>query len=299
MTLNDWKTRGKFFTYRGHQIFYRDEGTGFPVLCIHGFPTASWDWHCVWPELTSRFRVVALDMIGFGFSDKPHAYDYSIMDQATLHETFLEYLKIDRAHIFAHDYGDTVAQELLARCEDRSRQGQSGLEIKSVCFLNGGLFPEVHRARFIQKLLNSPLGSLIGKMITKEKFCRSLSAVFGPKTQPSTEELAAFWTLNSTNQGTQIAHKLIRYIGERKQFRERWVGTLQQTRIPLRVINGLADPVSGAHMVERYRELISNPDVVGLEGIGHYPQVEAPAAVLEGFLSLIGKIERDRSTPST
>ncbi|HBZ98771.1 MAG TPA: alpha/beta hydrolase, partial [Pseudomonas sp.] len=46
--------------------------------------------------------------------------------------------------------------------------------------------------------------------------------------------------------------------------------------VPMRVIDGAADPISGAHMVARYRELIPAPDTVLLEGIGHYPQVEAP-----------------------
>jgi len=71
---------------------------------------------------------------------------------------------------------------------------------------------------------------------------------------------------------------------ERRQKRERWVGALRSTRVPLRVIDGPEDPVSGAHMVERYRELVPNPDTVLLPGIGHYPQVEDPQGVLRAFL---------------
>ena len=50
-------------------------------------------------------------------------------------------------------------------------------------------------------------------------------------------------------------------------------------------MNGAVDPVSGAHMAARYRELIPHPDIVSLEGIGHYPMVEAPQAVLEALLA--------------
>ncbi|MHA7835068.1 MAG: alpha/beta fold hydrolase, partial [Algiphilus sp.] len=70
------------------------------------------------------------------------------------------------------------------------------------------------------------------------------------------------------------------YMAERKNQRARWVGALQKAPIPIRVIDGLDDPVSGAHMVERYRALVAQPDVVELPGIGHYPQVEAPGRVL-------------------
>lgn len=84
----------------------------------HGFPTASWDWHKLWPEFVKHYRVIALDMIGFGFSDKPINYHYSIGDQADLQQALLTSLGISSIHLLAHDYGDTVAQELLARFED-------------------------------------------------------------------------------------------------------------------------------------------------------------------------------------
>ena len=61
------------------------------------------------------------------------------------------------------------------------------------------------------------------------------------------------------------------------------MGALRKTRALLRVINGPEDPVSGAHMVARYRELVPNPDTVTLPGIGHYPQTEDPAGVLKAF----------------
>ena len=59
---------------------------------------------------------------------------------------------------------------------------------------------------------------------------------------------------------------------------------MQRGEVPLRVIDGEVDPISGAHMVERYRKLIPNPDTVLLPGIGHYPQNEAPGLVLKQYL---------------
>jgi pimeloyl-ACP methyl ester carboxylesterase len=79
-------------------------------------------------------------------------------------------------------------------------------------------------------------------------------------------------------------HKLIGYIPQRRVQRERWVSAMQRGEIPLRFINGEVDPVSGAHMVARYRQLIPAPDTVLLSEIGHYPQIEAPAQVLKHYL---------------
>ena len=282
-TPAQWQQSGAHFTYREHPVFYRDDGRGdTALLCIHGFPTASWDWAGLWPELRRRHaRVIAPDMMGFGFSAKPRDYDYSLVDQADLHHALLERLGVRRVHVLAHDYGVSVAQELLARqLENR------GPELLSVALLNGGLFPETHRAVLMQKLLLGPLGGLICRFAGERSFARSFSAVFGPATKPSAVELHHFWSLISRDQGHHLFHKLIGYIPERRQQRERWVGALQRTRVPLRLINGPEDPVSGAHMAARYRELVPNPDIVSLPGIGHYPQVEAPEqvlAALQGF----------------
>jgi pimeloyl-ACP methyl ester carboxylesterase len=289
VTLDEWRAAGRTFTYRGHAIFYRDDGAGEPLLCVHGFPTASWDWHRLWDGLRTRFRMLAPDMIGFGFSAKPQGYDYSIHDQATLHEQLLAELGVGAVDVLAHDYGDTVAQELLARHDERCRTGAPGMTIRSVCFLNGGLFPETHRPRLVQRLLMSPLGPLLGRRLDERRFARSFRAIFGPCTAPSAAELHDFWTLLAVNDGPRVAHKLIRYMEERRRFRARWVGALQTTAVPLRVIDGAVDPVSGAHMAARYRALVPAPDVVVLDGIGHYPQVEAPDDVLRHFLAFVAR----------
>jgi len=289
VTLEAWRRSGKSFLHRGHEIFYRDEAGNAgktPLVCVHGFPTASWDWNLLWPGLLKNFsRVIAPDMIGFGFSAKPRDYDYSIFDQADLFESLLKQLGITRFHLLAHDYGDTVAQELLARHNERQAKNDRSLVVESCVLLNGGLFPEVHRARPIQKLMLTPLGPLLAKLSGEKQFGRSFSAVFGPKTQPTPEELKDFWALNAHKDGAKLFHKILRYIPERRANRERWAGALQKTTVPLRMINGPADPVSGAHMAQRYREVVPKPDVVMLaDPIGHYPQVEDPQGTLAAFL---------------
>ncbi len=280
MKLEEWHKAGRVSKHRGYELFYRDEGQGEALVCVHGFPTASWDWVHVWPELIKRYCVIAPDMLGFGFSAKPLRHNYSINEQADIHEGLLAELGLTRVHILAHDYGDTVTQELLARHLERNG---SGLEIGSVCLLNGGLFPESHRARRIQSLMASPLGPLLSRLTTERMFRQSFSAIFGPDTPPTEEELKGAWKLVRHNRGDRITHKLLRYLEERRENRERWVGALQKTRVPLRLVNGTHDPVSGRHMAERYREIVPNPDVVLLERIGHYPQLEAAAEVVAAY----------------
>jgi pimeloyl-ACP methyl ester carboxylesterase len=277
-STKQWKQKGAWFTFRGHRIFYRSEGNGPALLLLHGFPTSSWDWHKVWSELCQSYRLIAPDFIGFGFSDKPVRHEYSMLDQADLVEGLLKQLSVNDYHILAHDIGDTVAQELLARQNERKTSG-----IRSCCLLNGGLFPETHKATATQKILLSPFGFLAARLMTFERFSKSFTILFTTATRPSNEELLSLYQLIELNKGGRIMHKLIRYILERRKYRERWLAALQEFEGPLLLIDGMDDPVSGAHMAARFRELIPHPQIVEITGCGHYPQLEAPEKVLKAY----------------
>jgi len=277
--MTHWRASGDGFQYRGHDIFFRQAGNADAptLLLLHGFPTSSFDWAPLFERLAEHFHVVAADMLGFGFSAKPWPYPYSIFDQADLQQALLARLGRHQhpLHLLAHDYGDTVAQELLAR----DNPGQ----IASVVLLNGGLFPETHLPVLIQKLLISPLGPLVARLTNYRSFQRNFDRICArPLGEPL---LQTYWQLLTHNRGTRALPGLIRYMRERRKQRSRWVGALQSTQIPVRLIDGLDDPISGAHMVARYRQLITHADVVELPGVGHYPQVEDTEAVWQAALS--------------
>jgi pimeloyl-ACP methyl ester carboxylesterase len=278
-SLSEWRVHGTAFEWCGQQVFERIGGSGEALLLIHGFPTASWDWSALWPGLCAHFQVIAFDMMGFGFSSKPLRFDYSILNQANLCEAVLGRHGVQRYRILAHDYGVSVAQELLARQRDRRSSS-----IDSVCFLNGGLFPETHRPVVTQRLLASPLGRVVARSSSFRTFAATMKQIWGSR-PIGTEELEAMWALVTESEGRRVMPELIAYMEARRRHRERWVGALVHGSVPLRLVNGLEDPISGAHMAARYRELVPNADVVPLAGVGHYPQVEAPDAVLEAALT--------------
>jgi len=283
VNVGDWQRAGEYLDCAGHRIFFRRAGTGDALLCIHGFPTASWDWYRLWPELTRRFDVIAPDLLGFGFSAKPRGHDYTIAGQADLIDALLERLGVSSVAILAHDYGVSVAQELLSRRADGAGRG---LGIRSVTLLNGGLFPEATHPLLIQKLLkHRVVGPLLGRLLSERMFRRSFSRIFARDHRPSDAELADFWRLIAHNDGARVAHLVSRYQDERRVFRERWTAALRDADVPLRLIVGAEDPISGLTIARRYREVVPDPDVVVLDGVGHYPQVEAPDAVLEALFS--------------
>ncbi len=284
ITFSEWKDKAQYFQYNGHSIAYWTGGTGTPLLLIHGFPTASWDWHKMWSALTERFQVFACDMIGFGYSAKPRNYPYSLTDQARLNEAFVGHLGITEVHLLVHDYGVSVAQELLAAFQER---GSEGFQILSCSFLNGGLFPELHRARTIQKLLNSPIGFLLNRFLNKANLRKSFHEIYGER-KATEEEIDQFYRLITYNGGKANIHKLMGYINDRKANARRWKRALTEATIPLQFINGPLDPVSGRHLAEYCRKLLPEADITILEGVGHYPQDEAPEEVFNAYLKFLG-----------
>lgn len=293
--LERWKAAGQYFDYLGFDVFHRIAGSGPPLLLIHGYPFNSWDWSLLWPTLTQRFTVIAPDMIGMGFSAKPVAYEYSVHDHADMHEALLEHLGVQRMHVLAHDLGDSVAQELLARYEF-GQQVFGSPRFDSITWLNGGLFNEAYTPRAMQKVMSrSPLGDIMSPLQSSSLSRRlvepAVNEMFGPDTKPSRQTMERFHQILEYNDGKRVLHKVGRFINDRYTHRNRWVRAMRQTEVPMRLIDGPVDPNSGAHMARRYTEVIPHPDVVLLgERIGHWPQLEAPEAVLEHFLAHVDAV---------
>ncbi|XP_071409003.1 mesoderm-specific transcript homolog protein isoform X2 [Pithys albifrons albifrons] len=259
--LRSWRASGTFFTYKHHNIFYRDSagavGSSDIVILLHGFPTSSYDWNKIWEGLTQRFhRVIALDFLGFGFSDKPRPHRYSILEQAGVVEGLVRHLGLrrHRINLLAHDYGDTVAQELLHRYEHNKT---GSILINSLCLSNGGIFPETHHPRFIQKLLKE--GGLLSHLAM-----RMMNFFF-------------------------FSMGVLQYLDQRKQHRDRWVGALMSTSVPLHLIYGPLDPVNPhPEFLQLYKKVLPTSTVSVLDDhISHYPQLEDPMGFLNSYLNFI------------
>jgi len=288
MTLKEWEKAGHCQDVLGHKIFTLHLDQGFPetILLVHGFPTFSYDFAPIWQALAQNYNLLTLDMLGFGFSEKPNPHKYSIHEQADIVAAVTAKTGLKSVQVLAHDYGDTVVQELMAR----QNEGGLDFEMRSVCLLNGGLFPETHQALLIQKLLLSPLGPLVNKLTTKARFDKSFSDVFGPNTKPGAALLQEIWDLINRGNGRHIFSSAITYMRDRRENRQRWIDAIGDFEGPVALINGSADPVSGSHMVARFIELLGEPVFLReYADIGHYPQLEAPELVARDYLEFLSR----------
>src|SRR3970040_1651540 len=90
------------------KLFYQEEGKGPPLLLIHGFGASTYTWRYVAPELAQTHRVIAVDLKGFGQSDKPFDERYSVFDQAELLKQLIIDNKLRDLALVGHSYGGGV-----------------------------------------------------------------------------------------------------------------------------------------------------------------------------------------------
>lgn len=263
---------------RGHRIAFRRRGPGPTVLMLHGFPTWSYDYVDVASDLAADHDVVTLDFLGYGASDKPNPYEYSVAESADVVEDLVAHLRLDSVRLVAHDYGGIVAQELL----DRTLAGKLGFGISSLVMLNSGIIYAAYRPTRLQKLLILPgIGTLIASRVSAGRLRSGLDGVRGSRL--SDAELDDLWLGVSRDDGHKIAHLLIRYNAERAEHHRRWEKALADWNGPLHLVWGLDDPVSGRHVLQAATAVLTRAEVTELDGVGHYPQSEAPQAVSDAI----------------
>ncbi|UGT44702.1 alpha/beta hydrolase [Nocardia yamanashiensis] len=281
-SLEEWIAAGSWLEVGGHRVFYRQDGPadGRAVTLLHGYPTSSHDWSGIVPALAeSGCRVTTLDFLGFGASAKPRAHDYRMVEQADLVEELWKHLGIGETALVAHDYGVSVAQELLARDPGR---------ITRMAWLNGGLYIDLYRPMAIQKLMISPVGKLLGPLMSETSYRASVKRTAG---RPLAEDvLHEMWLATARDGGTRIQWQLNRYHDERHANANRWQRALETYAGPTLFLWGPADPISGGQ-IERFRERLPGAEIRVLDdapAVGHWPQLEDPETVrtaLTGFLA--------------
>jgi pimeloyl-ACP methyl ester carboxylesterase len=103
----------------GHRLHYVDEGSGDVLLCVHGNPTWSFAWRSVVREFSATHRVIAIDHLGCGLSDKPQDYDYCLANHIANLQALIEKLDLRNITLLAHDWGGAIGMGTAGRMPER------------------------------------------------------------------------------------------------------------------------------------------------------------------------------------
>jgi len=275
-----WSRRGRLRSLAGHDVFTLDvparEGeSGAPLLVLHGFPSSSFDFATVLDALSRDRRVLLVDMVGYGYSAKPDLA-YTLALQADVAMAFVAAAGVTELALLSHDMGDTVGGELLAR----HAEGNWPVEIVQRVVTNGSIYIEMAHLTEGQQLLLSLPDELIDPALApgRDALIASLVATFSEGTDRDAvaDHVAAQVEMILHDDGNRVLARLIRYIEERRAAQDRFTGAIESHPSPLAVVWGADDPIAVHDMAVRLTTARPDAPLVTLDGVGHYPMVEAP-----------------------
>ena len=287
MTSNEWKSKGDFIQVNNNRLFVIDTNndsnkTQKSMVILHGYPTSSFDYYKIVPEISKHYRVIIHDHLGFGFSDKPKDVDYSLVKQADIALELWRQLDLKNIHLVAHDYGTSVATEIIARYN----ANELDIKIEKLILTNGSIHIELSQLRTIQKLLKHKfLGKYVAKLTNFPIFRKNMKNIYFDSSKVTDNELKEMWKSIDLNGGRKIIHKLTQYINERYTYWDRWIGALKETQIPTKIIWAKNDPIAVPAIAELLAKEIPNNTLYWLENTGHFLMLENP----KGWMKLMLK----------
>jgi pimeloyl-ACP methyl ester carboxylesterase len=288
---DDWRSRGGRFSWRpaeedaaAVEIFHVELGDpDAPVLLlVHGWPTSSIDWLAVASQLSARFRVCALDFPGYGFSDKPPGWGYSLGRDEELIEFYLaEVIGAEAGVVVAHDRGDSVALLHAARCAE----GRSATRLEHLVLSNGNIFLPLSNLTGAQRqILDAGSWPQVAAALTPSLLAEGMGATtFTPPRRAGDPEVEALTATFSHDNGITVLHETIQYLIERSKDEHTWLTALAEAPFPVTVIWGLYDTVSpprvASYVWNEYLMLRPGGNrLYFIPDANHYLQVDRPDA---------------------
>ncbi len=294
-----WRARGNTFRWAPRDggsevsVFHVEGGrVEDPVLVlVHGFPTCSVDWFEMFDLLGGRYRVCALDLPGYGYSDKPVGWGYSLARDAELLDHYVrEVLGATSLAILAHDRGSSVALNYVLGQVDRHSP-----TITHLALTNANLFLPLSNLTEFQRLVLDPASAPeLLAALTPELLAAGMGEVtYSPPRPAEHPDVSALAATFAHDNGVSVLHETIQYLVERAAHEREWLTRLARLDVPTTLIWGLLDTVSPPRVAARVWDefLMLKPGrnrFYLVPGANHYLQVDRPRSVVEAFLHAEG-----------
>jgi pimeloyl-ACP methyl ester carboxylesterase len=278
--------RDRFVLVRGYTLHYVEAGEGVPLLLIPGAFTTYRTWNRVLPELMRHNRVLAVDYLGVGDSDKPaQGFGYTVEEQADVMAEFIAALGLTGVNVMGASYGGAVALNLAARYPDLVR--------RVVCIEGGALItPETLRYSGWGALVQWPiLGDIIWGFMQSGLFDETtaqsiMGSAWDELTPAERREIVGVFSANIHTVSRASWIGIYRAITSRIDFLE----ALDRTRLPMLYLYGESSKYRAvsemnARHFERYNPSI---EVIAFRGGIHDLQLQYPGEVsriVQRFLS--------------
>jgi len=227
---------GRYFNVDDVQSFVLDEGTGEPVLCLHGVPTSSFLYRKLVRELAAQgMRGVSIDFPGLGLADRPENFDYSFPGFAQFLVKATAVLGLEKFHLVVHDIGGPIGFALAAQLKSH---------ILSLTILNTWIDVTTFEKPLPMRPFEKPiLGEAELALLTHTTWHLGFSSfAVSDAADISTPEIHAYIDFLKREDGGKAFLKIMRSFENSPAFRDRCYEAVQNTLYPVQAIWGTEDP---------------------------------------------------------
>ena len=260
----------RYFDSADGRMHYVDEGAGTPIVFVHGTPTWSFLYRRLIAQLGSRHRVIAVDNLGFGLSEKPARAPYEPRDHARRLASLLDSLDVSGATFVVHDFGGPIGLSVALGMPERVRRlvlfntWMWSLE-DDPQIVRGARLASTWFGRLLYRQLNFPVRALMptamhDRSILTPEIQRHYAAPLG-----TPDERMGAWA---------CARALL---GAGAWFDELWAERERLRDKPMLLLWGMKDPAFGPRYLERWRTEFTGAEVHAFDSSGHFvPEEVAP-----------------------
>ncbi|GAB4343615.1 MAG: alpha/beta fold hydrolase [Flammeovirgaceae bacterium] len=263
----------KYLSIQGFNLHYIDEGKGDVLLFVHGTPSWSFDYRHIIKVLSKNYRCVALDHIGFGLSDKPKNYDYSVQHHAENLKILIESLALKNITLIVHDFGGVIGFDYALKHPEN---------IKKLVVLNSWLWDSSEDKSYqkLKPILKSPLLPFLylylnfsPKLLIPKSFVNKKRL-----TKKIHQQYILPFSSKDERRGTLgFAYSLL---NDQQWFESLWKKISLLKNKPILLIWGMKDSFITPSYLKKFASGFENPAILEIEDCGHFPQEEQPEIVL-------------------
>jgi len=238
--IEQHRRAGREFEAGGVRSFVREQGSGEPVVLMHGVPASSYLYRKVLPFLAARgLRGVAFDLPGLGLAERPAGFDYTWTGLGRWTGEAIDGLGIDRCHLVLHDIGGPIGLEWAVRNRDR---------VKTLTVLDTLLAVDGFRRHWTMAMLAPPVIGRVLLETNRGPVARWLFYSNGIANRSATppHEVDAYFALLRGDDGGRAFQRIVRGFEPTAEKEQLYLGGLREAGWPGRVLWGDSDPALGA-----------------------------------------------------
>ncbi len=270
------------FDAHGSKINYYEAGQGPPLLLLHGFGACAYTWRYLMPPLAEQHRVFALDLKGFGFSDKPPDGHYAVSDQAEMVADFIRRQDLHDLVILGHSMGGAVAliTYLKLRETDPGR-------IKKLVLIDSAGYPQKY-PWFIRLTKVPGLNAALSKLLPP-RFAAALclKKCYDNQDAVTEEQIDTYAYFGSLPGAAAAVSQTAKQLVPENKDMEALIAQYQTIQVPVLIIWGREDAVVPLEVGEHFKRDIPDSQLVVIPHCGHIPLEEEPLATRQAIVDFL------------